>query len=112
MARRSGNFSRVVVGTKDEVLYTGASTRDDAAQLGNALQETGFFTNRGASVLLKKKKHVTVVSFILDQGTWEHSGAVANFEELGRRIAPSIGGFPIRLQLVDSTGTVRESLDL
>jgi len=99
----------VTIGTKDQVYYSGA-TLQDATTLGHALQETGFFNDRGTSVLLSKNRGVTVVSFVLDNGTWNHASTAAAFEEIGRRVATSIGGFPIELHLVDPEWVVRRSL--
>jgi len=99
----------VTIGTKDQVYYSRA-TLQDAMALGHALQDTGFFNDRGTSVLLSRNRGVTVVSFVLDEGTWNHASTVAAFEEIGRRVATSIGGFPIELHLVDPEWVVRKSL--
>jgi hypothetical protein len=104
--------SKVIIGAKDEVYYSHPVTIEDAEALGHALQNTGFFTDRGASVQLSKNKGVTVVSFVLDEGAWDHAATVAGFEEIGRRVATSIGGFPIQVHLVDSAWTVRKSLEV
>jgi len=101
---------KVIVGAKDEVYYSGAATIEDATALGQALQNTGFFASRGTSVRLSKNKGVTVVSFVLNEGAWDHASTVANFEEVGRRIATSIGGFPIQVDLVDSAWNFRKAL--
>jgi hypothetical protein len=60
--------------------------------------------------MLTRNKGVTVVSFVLDDGVWDRPASVAGFEELGRRIATPIGGFPIQIHLVDSVWTVHKSL--
>jgi hypothetical protein len=104
--------SKVIVGSKDEVYYYHPVTIEDAAALGRALQNTGFFNDRGTSVLLSKGKGVTVVSFVLAEGAWDHAETVAGFEEIGRRVAAAVGGFPIRVHLVDGTWTVRKSLEV
>ena len=57
-----------------------------------------------------RTKGVKVVSFVLSEGTWDRADTVAGFAEIGRRIAPSMGGFPIELHLVDAAWTVRKSL--
>jgi hypothetical protein len=104
------SISRVVIGTKDEVYYSSGATMRDALVLGHALQNTGFFNGRGSSVLLSKQKGVSVVSFVLNAGGWDHDGTIAGFEEIGRRIATSIGGFPIEIHLVDSDWSVRKAV--
>lgn len=104
------SISRVVIGTKDEVYYSGGATMRDAMVLGRALQNTGFFNGRGSSVLLSKQKGVSVVSFVLNDGGWDHANTIAGFEEIGRRIAISVGGFPIEIHLVDSAWAVRKAV--
>jgi hypothetical protein len=110
MRKSKPSVPQVIIGTKDKVYYSRAATMRDATVLGRALQHTGFFTDRGTSVLLSKNKSVTVVSFVLNEGAWDHADAVAGFEEIGRRIATAMGGFPIQVHLVDAAWTVRKSL--
>lgn len=92
---------KVIVGTNDSVYYSHAATKADAESLGHALQLTGFFNNRGTGVLLSKGTSGTIVSFALNDGAWDHPETVLSFEEIGRRIAGSIGGFPIHVRLCD-----------
>jgi hypothetical protein len=106
------SIPKVVVGMKDEVYYTRGATIGDATALGHALENTGFFSDRGMSVLLSKNKGVTALSFVLGEGAWNHADTVAGFEEIGRRVATSIGGFPIEVHLVDSAWTVRKSVEV
>ena len=88
------------MGSKDEVLYSGLATRQDATVLGQALRAAGYFQDQGVSVLLvKKKNEATIVSFPLQADVWTRPETVARFDGIGRRIAPSLGGFPIDLQL-------------
>jgi hypothetical protein len=72
---------------------------------GKALEGTGFFNDRGTSVLLWMGGGPTVVSFVVDEGAWDHPHVVSNFTEIGRRIAMSVGGFPIQVHLVDAGET-------
>lgn len=102
--------SKVMAGAKDEVYYSGGATSGDATALGRALTGTGFFNGRGSSVLLSKYKGVTVISFVLGDGAWDRADTAAGFEEIGRRIAASIGGFPIQIHLVDAAWTVHKSM--
>lgn len=101
---------KVIVGTNDTVYYSRWATERDAEALGHALQSMGFFCDRGSSVQVSKYKGVTVVSFALNEGAWDHAGAADRFEEIGRRVAASVGGFPIEVHLVDPAWTVRKSL--
>lgn len=92
---------KVVVGTKDEVYYTGSATQADASALGNQLKSMGYFSDKGATVLLDKGQKGTVLSFVVKEGIWDQPEMVASFDEIGRSAAPSIGGFPIEVRLVN-----------
>jgi hypothetical protein len=110
--RHHGNaVPKVIVGANDQVYYRGASMQQ-ATALGHALQNVGFFNDRGTSVMLSRSKGVPGVSFVLNDGAWDHPDTIASFEEIGRRVAASIGGFPILVHLTDSAWTVRRSLTI
>jgi hypothetical protein len=103
---------QVIVGTKDRIYYYHAATREDAQSLGQALTGIGFLNDRGTIVLLSKGSAGTVVSFVLDSGGWDHPATVYSFEEIGRRIAPLIGGYPIKVRLIDSDRTLHKELTI
>lgn len=95
---------KVIVGTRDEVDYTGYATEEDARMLGQALAASGFFSNQGASVLLSKGPGGASVSFLVKDSAWNRPDTISSYEVIGRRIAPSIGGFPITVRLLDAAG--------
>jgi hypothetical protein len=97
----------VVVGTKDQVIYSGLATNANAMALGNALKSNEYFQDRGSSVLLDKGIGSTTISFGVQDGVWNQPGMLSAFEELGRGVAPEVGGFPVQVQLVDSKGDVK-----
>jgi hypothetical protein len=101
---------KVIVGTNDEIYYYRRATKEDAIALGQALRKIGFLNGRGTSVLLWQGSGRTVISFVLNDGAWNHPDAVFNFAEIGRRAAPAVGGFPIQVRLVDSARVVRKEL--
>jgi hypothetical protein len=96
----------VVVGTKDKVIYSGIATNADATALGNALRSDEYFQDRGASVLLNKGFGTTTISFGVQDGVWNQPGIFSSFEELALQVAPTVGGLPIQVCLVDSKGDV------
>jgi hypothetical protein len=110
IAIRSAHDNKVVIGSNDEVYYYRRATKEDALALGEALKGTGFFNGRGTSVLLWKGGGPTLVSFVVDEGAWFHPDAISNFSELGRRIAMPVGGFPIRVYLIDAGRTIRRKI--
>ena len=101
---------KVTIGTKDEVYYSGSATRQDAQTLGATLKTMGFLSDRGASVFLSKGNGGTVVSFVVKEGVWNDPAMVASFEEIGPGIAPSVGGFPIQVRLIDSDSVVKKEV--
>jgi hypothetical protein len=103
-------LTRVLIGSHDEVYYYHAATPEEARALGAALQKTGFLNDRGTTVLLSKGTAGTLVSFALNDGAWDHPDTVYSFEEIGRRIATSIGGFPIKVRLIDSHRVLHKEL--
>jgi hypothetical protein len=102
--------AKITIGTRDEVYYSHAATAEEARALGRALQVTGFFRDQGSSVLFWRNKGVPTVSFVVKDGGWDHAATVAGFEEIGRRIAPAIGGFPIQVDLTDGSWNVHKSV--
>jgi len=105
-----GFGSKIMIGSKDEVYYSGAATKQDALGLGQALKEIGYFKDNGVSVQLSKGKAGTVVSFVVQERAWDRPEMISGFEEVGREIAPSIGGFPIRVRLIDSAHETRKEV--
>ncbi|MGC1782299.1 MAG: hypothetical protein WA708_07265 [Acidobacteriaceae bacterium] len=98
----------VVIGSKDEVYYSGSATKQDAQALGNALKGNGFFSDRGADVFLSKGKDGTIVSFVVKKEFLDQPGILASFEEVGRQIAPAVGGFPIQVRLITRMREVKQ----
>lgn len=112
-AYASNNKPRVIIGSKDAVYYTGTATRAEAQALGDALKEHGYFSDQGASgngadVYLAKGKDDTVISFIVKAGSWNQPEILENFEEIGREVAPSVGGFPLQVHLMNTTYDVKK----
>jgi hypothetical protein len=104
------NVPKVIVGTNDMVYYSHAATEQDANALGLALRTIGFFNDRGGVVLLSKGRNGTVVSFVVQEGSWNLPDRVSVYAEIGRRIAAPVGGFPIEVRLMDSAQTVHKEL--
>jgi hypothetical protein len=99
---------KIVVGTKDEVFYLGSATQTDAQALGNALKADGYFTDKGVTALLEKNAGGTIVSFVVKEGAWDQPDMVASFDEIGREVAPSVGGFPIQVRMINKNRDVKK----
>jgi hypothetical protein len=109
----NNNNPRVVIGSKDAVYYTGSATKAEAQALGDALKESGYFSDSGASgngadAYLAKGKDGTVISFIVKDGSWDQPGVMPIFEEIGREVASSVGGFPLQVRLMNTTHDVKK----
>ena len=101
---------KVQIGSKDEVYYSGSATKQDALTLGGALKTVGFLSDRGVTIFLSKGAGGTVVSFVVKEGTWNDANSVTTFEEIGRQIAPSVGGFPIKVRLINPKREVKKEV--
>jgi hypothetical protein len=101
---------KVIVGTKDEVYYSGAATEKDAKALGEALKADGFFQDRGVTVLLSKGTDGVTVSFVVKDGFWDDPEHLSAFGEMGRMVAPAIGGLPIKVRLLDSSLNMKKEV--
>src|SRR5581483_8009252 len=110
--RPHAQLTRVKVGSRDEVYYYHSATKEEAAALGEALRKTGFLNDRGTTVILSKGTAGTSVSFALNDGAWDHPETIYTFEEIGRRIASAIGGFPIQVRLIDSRRVLHKELNV
>ncbi len=99
----------VMIGSKDEVYYSGSATMQDAKSLGDALKTGGYFTDRGADVFLSKGADGTIVSFVVGKDYLSRPGIMNSFEEVGRNIAPVVGGFPIEVRLITNTREVKQT---
>jgi hypothetical protein len=93
--------SKVVIGSNDRVHYAGAVAQQDAIELGAALRAMGFLQDRGIDVFLSKDQDGTTVSFVVQEGAWSRPEIAAEFEKIGLRIAPRVGGFPMAVQLMN-----------
>lgn len=99
----------VTIGTKDQVVFSGTATANDATALGNALKAANYFQDRGVTVLLSKGAGGTVIGFVVADGAWNQAGTLASFEEIARGVASTVGGLPVQVQLLNSAQTVEKS---
>ena len=112
----NGAKTKVVIGNKDEVFFSGTATKADALALGDAFKKIGYFQDKGTSVFLDKSTAgssgtgaETTVSLVQRDGVWDQPEMLANSEEVVREIAYSIGGFPVTVKLIDASENVKKS---
>ena len=99
----------VIIGTKDQVIYSGLATKANAMALGNTLKSNEYFQDRGSSVLLNKGIGGATISFVVQDGVWNQPGMLSSSEELALEVAPTVGGLPVQVRLVDSKMDVEEA---
>jgi hypothetical protein len=99
--------NKVVIGTKDEVFYTGLATERDARAVGEALKTEGYFTDSGTGVFLDRSKKGATLAFVVSEGAWNDPELLAREEEVAREVAPSMGGLPLRVKVVDAQQKVQ-----
>jgi hypothetical protein len=99
---KQGVVGRASADGKDEVFYFGQATEADGLALCRALNTEQYFAGRGASVMLSKDSDGTVMSFVVSDGFWNEEKHVAGFESVVRSVAPSVGGLPVKMRLVNT----------
>lgn len=100
-----------VITAKELVYRLGSTTADEAKALGKALQDIEFFKgDRPRDVFLRKEAGITTLSFVTSPAAWQDEAIHADFRKITDSVAPSIGGKPITLHLVDDTLAVRAEL--
>jgi len=102
---------KAIIGTQDEILYFGKATDADAQSLAQALKTAGYFQDRGFTVLLSKGDG-TVLSMVVQEGFWDQPQSVADYQALARQVAPSIGGLPLTLRLVNLNLETKKEIPL
>jgi len=109
----------VTVGNDDRVAYAGTATISDADRLAHALLDAGFFRNPDVVVLLTKNAEGTSVSIPIwkdygnagsEKAPWDEPEFLAGIRTFGIEIAPTVGGPPLRMQLVDSNGDLKKTV--
>ena len=109
-ALKRGELHRVTVGLNDEVYFTGSATQQEAAALGRVLKTAGYFRDRGVAAIVSKDKDGTAVSFVVKEGVWDQPQMLLGFQQLGRTIAPSVGGLPIKVRLINYLRQTKKEL--
>ena len=102
---------KIRVGAKDEIYYLGSATESDAQALGRALHQAGYLQDLGVSVSVSKGEGTTI-GFVVGEGVWRQPDAVAGFQNLARRVAPSIGGLPLQVRLLSPQMEIKQQLEL
>jgi hypothetical protein len=104
------NRTKIMLGA-DEVYYSGDSTAENARAFGEALKTVGYLRGSGATVEIAKDKATGVtLSFVVQDGTWDDADKVSKFQDVGRLIAPAVGGLPFELRFLDTSSKVKKQV--
>jgi hypothetical protein len=96
----------------ESVYYRTPATREQAQSLGEGLKTAGYFDGSApAMVLLEPEGDGFSVSFAVQEGKWDDSDVAEAMRSIGAAVAPSLGGKPVKVKLMDSQGTVHRTLD-
>ncbi len=104
--------TKLAVGTNDAIYYSGSASKQDAVTLGDALKKIGYFRDTGANILYSRGIDGNTVSFVVKDGVWKQPELITAFQEIGRAIAPAVGGLPIKIRLVNSARETMKEFDL
>lgn len=111
VAKRQLEFKtgEVVVGGRDRVIYSAGIAAQQAAALGVALEQTGFFHGQGAAVLATRDnpKSAPQLTYLVAADAPHDSRILDAVVQVSRRVAPSVGGLPVMVRVVDAAGQAR-----
>jgi hypothetical protein len=97
----------ITIETRNTIVYSGLATKSNATALGNQLKSAHYFEDHGATIYLYRSLATRTLSFVVPDGVWNQSGILSTFEDYARQVGPSIGGFPIDIELIDTEKTVK-----
>lgn len=102
----------VAVNDHDEVYYWNEATESDAKDLGVILTNYGVFGDRlsGSSVDLAAANGEYILSFILNDDTWEDPEVTGYYQRLGEKLAADRFGFPLSIDLCNTALQIQTTL--
>jgi hypothetical protein len=60
--------------------------------------------------VLDKRQGSTIISFVVSDTDWSKPNAISDYGNTGRLVAPAVGGFPLKVRLLDARLKERRSL--
>ena len=89
-------------GGSNGIYYEGSATKDEAQALGQRLESMGFFRGKGSNVFLTKHDDGTTLAFVVVGEAVNNPAKVSSLEAIVREVAPTVGGLPVKMRLVDT----------
>lgn len=104
----------IQVGQEQKVYYDERASKEDATKFGAALKEVGYFQGDqpGIATIKKSFSGYTTLSFPVADGVWNNKEDVEVYTEMGRQLAPAVGGPPITVELTDSFGFSKRDIEI
>lgn len=104
-------FQQVYHLGKDEVYYRSGATEAEAHSLAERLKISGFFSDRGVSVMLTHPGDGYHVGFVVDEGAWDDPKLSDAFREMGQDISKEVfSGQKVVVELMDDGAEVKKTL--
>lgn len=98
----------------NQLLYSGAATREEAVAMLEVLKAEGAFSEKGSgiAVLLSKTNEGAIVSFPIKTGAAKDPAVLEYYKAVGYKLAPAIGGLPIKVRLLDDNFSREHEIDV
>jgi hypothetical protein len=104
----TSTVGEVGFGGSNGIYYEGSATKDEARALGQRLESMGFFRGNGANLFLSRHDDGTTLAFVVVGEAWNNPTKVSSLESIVREVAPTVGGLPINMRLVDTQLQVKK----
>jgi rhomboid protease GluP len=92
----------VPFGDDGRVLYAGDATKADAQNLVQSLKQFDEAKDSGLYLILARRTGKTDLYYMVNKEAFTSPTTVNTFGEVTRQVAPSIGGLPITVHLIDT----------
>jgi hypothetical protein len=97
---------------RDQITLHGSASRAEGEALANALRQIGYLRNLGTTVDLSRGPNGAMLSFVVKDGVSNIPAVISAFWEIARDVAPSVGGLPLKVRLMNNKGEVRREIPI
>src|ERR1017187_6445278 len=97
--------------TGNYLYYSGSVSEEEAVGLGEALKSY-YNGAEGFAVLFSKGDAARILSVVVREGIWNEVDKVSLLETMARDVVCLVGGYPLKLRLLNSAGEIKKELFL
>ncbi len=100
----SKDYEVLAYGPREDLYFSHEVSRDLAAATGEALQQAGYFNQRGGKTVRLRREAggIYALDFTLRESTWEDPQIWRYYQDLGQWLSTQVfGGAPLRIYLCD-----------